>query len=152
MSKVATEVLAATRDGLFVRDGAAVRVEDCDVVFCSFEMLRDELRLQVQYWPCGRHASDNISVMCCHVCWAALFPTVAETAWPSPVAHLRCYFWKACDYFWDAFSRIVMRLFPYLGRLEKRAANHRLLLRHFLHPSRPIMPSAAISTHQLLKD
>ena len=41
-------VLAATRMGLFERDGEAVAVESCDVVFCSFETLRDELKTQLK--------------------------------------------------------------------------------------------------------
>ena len=42
----AVEVLASTRPGLFVCGaGEACAVEECDVVFCSFETLRDELKV-----------------------------------------------------------------------------------------------------------
>ena len=39
------EVLAVTRRGLFVRDGQPVDPEDCDLILCSFETLREELDL-----------------------------------------------------------------------------------------------------------
>lgn len=38
------EVLARTRRSLFVRGGAPVPVEQCDLVLCSFETLRSELK------------------------------------------------------------------------------------------------------------
>ena len=44
-AEVHTEVLAATRVGLFVApDGTSVAVAECDFVLCSFETLRDELK------------------------------------------------------------------------------------------------------------
>ena len=40
-----SEVLAATRAGLFVApDGSSAAVAECDLVLCSFETLRDELK------------------------------------------------------------------------------------------------------------
>ena len=49
------EVLAATREGLFVRGDVAVDVADCDLVFCSFETLRDELKWSLK--GCGGKSS-----------------------------------------------------------------------------------------------
>ena len=44
-AEVHTEVLAATRVGLFVApDGSSAAVAECDLVLCSFETLRDELK------------------------------------------------------------------------------------------------------------
>lgn len=43
-------VLAATREGLFQdRKGAPVAVAECDLIFCSFETLREELKHQLRH-------------------------------------------------------------------------------------------------------
>ena len=44
-AEVEVEVLAVTRRGLFVRDGEPVELEECDLILCSFETLREELDL-----------------------------------------------------------------------------------------------------------